>query len=131
MRKNKIGERQLALLKLLKDNPKKRYKQQEIAKELSGYYSLPDPSSLNFHDSSTRLKITMDIRKLNESEDIQDIIISDASGVYIANDIEKATYISNQFAQVYKKLELTRRKAEKANIQNNEISKMLNIKKRG
>jgi hypothetical protein len=121
--KQQIGARQLALLELLKNN--KVLKQYEISQALPGFY--PFKGNTNFHDSSARFKITKDIRRLNESDDVGEIIISDPSGVRIANDEEKGAYIMAQYEQAFKKIERARKKAKKANV----CPENLDIRKRG
>lgn len=113
--KSELNPRQWALYNLLKNNPDRYMTQIEIAYGLREYY---DTSFYNdqFHDSPTRHMLTNDIRKINASERIQKIIISNSKGVKIASSEEFAKYINAEFASIFRKLARTRQKAKKAGL---------------
>ena len=113
--KSELNARQWAVYNLLKNNPDRYFTQIEIAYKLKEYY---DTSFYNdqFHDSPTRMQLTMDIRKINESGVVQKIIISNRNGVKIASSEEFAQYINAEFAAIFRKLARTRQKAKKAGL---------------
>lgn len=113
--KSELNPRQWAVYNLLKNNPDRYFTQLEIAYALKEYY---DTSFYNdqFHDSATRHLITCDIRKINKSEVIQKIIISNRNGVKLASSAEFEQYINAEFASIFRKLARTRQKAKKAGL---------------
>lgn len=113
--KSELNPRQWALYNLLKNNPDRYMTQLEIAYGLREYY---DTSFYNdqFHDSPTRHMLTADIRKINQSDVIQKIIISNSKGVKIASSEEFERYINAEFAAIFRKLARTRQKAKKAGL---------------
>lgn len=111
---SELNSRQWALYNLLKNNPDIYFKQSEIAERLKEYYSID--LSVNFHDSSSRLLITRDIRAINESPLIQKIIISNKNGVKLASREEFEQYIKAEYAMIFRKLKRTRQKARKAGL---------------
>lgn len=84
----------------------------DIAKALPEFY--PYTESKNFHDTIARQRITRDIRALNESDDIEKIIISTNSGVKIATEQEFSRCIGKEYAAVFRKLNRIRKKSAKA-----------------
>lgn len=68
-----------------------------------------------FHDLPIRRKITVAIRHINESSDIQEVILSTNKGLKIAdkNDIDK--YIGGQITAIKKQLNRIKKIAKKAN----------------
>ena len=113
--KSELNPRQWAVYNLLKNNPDKYLTQIQIVYALKEYY---DVSFYNdqFHDSAARHMLTNDIRKINNSDVIQKVIISCSKGVKIASSEEFARYINAEFASVFRKLARTRRKAKKAGL---------------
>jgi len=111
--KSELNPRQWALYNLLKNNPDKYFQQIEITMVLPEYYY---DYEAEFHDSSVRLLITNDIRKINNSDVIQKIIISTRAGVKLANREEFEKYINGQFAAIWRKLARTRKKAKKGGL---------------
>ena len=113
--KSELNARQWALYNLLKNTPDTYWTQLEIAYKLREYYNTAF-SDEKFHDSTTRLLMTKDIRAINNSEVIQKIIISNSKGVKIANRAEFEQYINAEFASIFRKLARTRQKARKAGL---------------
>lgn len=112
--KRDLNSRQFALYNLLKNNPDRRFKQNEIAERLAEFYP-PTPAE-GFHDSAARLLITADIRAINNSDVIQKIIISNRHGVKLASREEFEKYIKAEFAAVFRRLERVRKKARKGGL---------------
>ena len=117
--KSELNPRQWAVYNLLKNNPDRYMTQQEIASALPNYFvSFMNPwdDGASFHDSAARHLLTGDIRKINNSEAIQKIIISNRHGVKIASKEEFEQYINAEFASIFRKLARTRQKAKKAGL---------------
>lgn len=91
--------------------------QDEIA-FYSGLYTtyLVDATGSNFHDSPARHAITNDIRAINNSDEVDKIIISTPYGIKIATEEEFKQYIDAEFAAIFRKLKRTYAKAKKANL---------------
>lgn len=113
--KSELNPRQWAVYNLLKNNPDRFMMQLDIVCKLKHWYS-QDFTADTFHDSNARHMLTADIRKINKSEVIQKIIISNRKGVKIASSEEFAQYINAEFAAIFRKLERTRQKARKAGL---------------
>ena len=113
--KSELNPRQWALYNLLKNNPDRYMTQIEIVYGLREYYDTTF-SDDQFHDSNARHMLTADIRKINASDIIQKIIISNSKGVKIASSEEFAQYINAEFAAIFRKLARTRQKAKKAGL---------------
>lgn len=114
--KSELNARQWALYNLLKNNPDKYMTQFEICLRLYDVYPIAGVNAIEFHDSPARLKLTRDIQKINDSDVIQKVIISNCNGVKIASNAEFAQYINAEFAAVFRKLARTRKKAKKAGL---------------
>lgn len=110
-----MNDRQTELLNLLKANSDRWFKQEEIARILSHYYGAID-SSKNFHDTRARAVMTVDIRHINDTDEVPNIIITNGNGVKIATREEFERYITNQYASVLRKLSRTHKKAKKASL---------------
>lgn len=113
--KSELNPRQWALYNLLKNNPDKYMTQIDIVYALSDYYSTTFTDA-QFHDSPARMKLSKDIQRINDSDIIQKVIISNKHGVKIASNAEFARYINAEFAAVFRKLARTRKKAKKAGL---------------
>lgn len=113
--KSELNPRQWAVYNLLKNNPDRYMTQIEIVYGLREYYDTTFTDD-QFHDSAARMQLTMDIRKINESERIQKVIISNRRGVKIASREEFEQYINAEFAAIFRKLARTRQKAKKAGL---------------
>jgi hypothetical protein len=91
-----LTPRQWRLYDLLKDNSHRWITQLEIQKTMSGDY--PDyDGQQNFHDCNARYDISEDIRKINESDVIQKIILSSSTGIKIANADEYRVWSQNKW----------------------------------
>lgn len=112
--KGELTARQWALYRLLKNNPDRRLKQTEIALEMKEWYA---PRTLNdFHNTTTRVLITDDIRAINNSDVIQKIIVSNRNGVKLASKEEFEKQINAEFAAIFRRLERVRKKAKKGGL---------------
>lgn len=113
--KSELNARQWAVYNILKNNPDRYMTQKEIVYSLSEYYGTNFSDEL-FHDSHARITLTRDIRKINESDVVQKVIISNHEGIKIANKEEYEKYIDAEFASIFRKLARTRKKARKAGL---------------
>lgn len=107
-----LNERQTALLGHLQVAEGHYLMQAEIVSALPELYPY-DPQMGGFHDSAARLMLTNDIRKINDSDDVEVIIISGSRGVKIATAEEFEQYISSQYAAVFRRLARVRKKEKK------------------
>jgi hypothetical protein len=82
-----------------------------VAYALSEYYGYYE--SDNFHDTYCRILMTDDIRKINDSNEVEKIIISSNKGIKLANEEEFSKYISKQYASVFRRLKRIRDKEKK------------------
>ena len=82
--KSELNARQWAVYNLLKNNPDRYMTQKEIVYALSNYYANTFTDEL-FHDSYARITLTFDIRKINDSDVVQKIIISNQKGIKLAS----------------------------------------------
>lgn len=114
--KSELNPRQWALYNLLKNNPDKCFKQIEIAKLLPEHYSADTTDLATFHFSYARRAMTDDIRKINDSDIIQKIIIANKDGIKLASKAEFEKYINGEFAAIFRRLKRTRNKARKAGL---------------
>lgn len=112
MAKNKLTTAQIALYTYLDYRGNQYTTLSDIAKALPEFY--PQTDGKNFHDTIARQRITKDIRVLNESDDIEKIIISTNSGVKIATELEFSRSIGKEYAAVFRKLNRLRKKSAKA-----------------
>lgn len=103
--------RQIRLYVYLLDKGDQWTSQENVAYDLSEYYGYYE--SDNFHDTYCRMLITNDIRKINESNEVEKIIISSSKGIKLANEEEFAKYISKQYASVFRRLKRVRDKEKK------------------
>ena len=113
--KSELNARQWDLYNLLKNNPDRYFKLIEISQALYSWYPF-DLDYSEFHDCSTRILITNDIRTINNSDIIQKIIISNREGVKLASKKEFEKYINAQYAAIFRKLARTRKKAMKGGL---------------
>ena len=113
--KSELNARQWAVYNLLKNNPDRYMTQKEIVYALSNYYATTFTDEL-FHDSHARITLTFDIRKINDSDVVQKIIISNHNGIKLASKEEYEEYIDAEFASIFRKLARTRKKARKAGL---------------
>ena len=95
-----LTTRQWKLYDLLKDNNDKWLTQREIYERLKDYYRKEEFDEANFHDSGVRYWQTLDIRRINESDVIQKIILSTPQGIKIANEEEYKEYSINRWKSI-------------------------------
>lgn len=107
-----LNERQQDLYFHLLLHPHTWFKQIEIAKVFPNHYPFEDDKP--FHDSTARQIMTKDIRTINDCESVQKIIITNGNGMKLATQAEFERYIKGQFASIFRRLERTRKKANKA-----------------
>lgn len=115
---SELNSRQWALYNFLKDRGDVWTTQLEAAAEiytLSGgkYYGEWNGEEKTFHDSKARMRMTFDIRAINESSVIQKIILSTSNGIKIANAQEFDKYIRGEINAAVRKLLRAKQKAEK------------------
>ena len=110
---SELHARQFRLYEYLKERGDQYTTQQQIADDLKWFYYYD--KNENFHDSSGRHLLTLDIRALNESNVIQKIIISNSKGVKIATADEFAKQIKSEYASVFRRLKRIRQKEAKGN----------------
>lgn len=116
MTKHKLlTPRQWRLYNFLKERGDVWTTQIDIAYALKDHYDVSFKND-RFHDSKARLQMTMDIRKINDNDVIQKIIISSPKGIKIANESEFDEYIYKELGGVLRRLSRVRRKAEKAKM---------------
>lgn len=110
---SELNSRQWALYNHLKDRGDQWTTQCEIARALPEYgYT---GTSSEFHDSGTRMQMTADVRKINDSGIIQKIVISSPRGIKIASTNEFERYIRKEISAAVRRLMRAKRKAEKGN----------------
>ena len=109
-----LNERQYALYNHLEAMGDKWTSQKEIALALIWYYPLFDEAK--FHDSAARHIMTGDIRAINQSDEIQKVIISGSRGIKLANQDEFARYIKSQYSSVFRRLKRVREKERKGRM---------------
>lgn len=115
--KGELTKRQWALYSYLKSMGDTWTTQYGLAFSLSrldGYYFDYDRKE-NFHDSNARKQITVDIRAINNSCEVKDIIITSYRGVKIANKQEANKYIEREINSALNRLMRATRKARKLN----------------
>lgn len=108
---HKLNTRQKSLYEFLEKQGDKWIYQEEIAYALDCWY-LPRVGE-DFHNSVSRSLMTKDIQAINESSEVQKIIISTPRGIKLANEAEFRDYIKNQYRSVFKKLKRVRIKERK------------------
>lgn len=103
-----LTPRQWRLYEVIKAQGDSYIKQHEIARVLKDDY--PWKADARFHDTQSRIKMTDDIRAINESGLIQKVIISDANGVKLVAESDyhrqlvKAQKAKAKFFREYSKL---------------------------
>lgn len=113
MQDKNLHNRQFALYEYLKTKGDEWTTQAQISRDLPEFYPCGDFS--DYHNSNARLKITADIRTLNESGLIQKIILSGAKGVKIATEEEFDHYIGKQINAAVRRLNRFKNLAAKGN----------------
>lgn len=114
-----MNERQKALYEYLLEKGDTWTPQAQIGRDIPDYangeaYVCPR----DYHNTHERGVLTKDIRAINDSDEVEKIIISSSKGVKLANEEEFSRYISSQYASVFRRLSRVRRKHKKANLHN-------------
>ena len=109
---SKLNDRQIALFEYIKERGDQWTLQEQIAKDLCGWYPYKRP----FHDSYARSIMTKDIQAINGNQDVQKIIISSPQGIKLSNEQEFAAYIKRQYSSVFRRLKRIRQKERKATM---------------
>lgn len=78
------------------------------------YKAISEMSNEEFHNTEWRKRITNSIRKLNNSDVIQKIILSTDKGIKIANEEEYRHYIGRQINAAVRRLQRVKKMADKA-----------------
>ena len=112
-----MNEKQRALYEYLLSKGETWTPQVEIARELYREYGNAECclEPKDYHNTTERNYITRDIRAINESNEVEKIIISSSKGVKIANEAEFDRYIENQRNATLRKLARIYRMAKKGN----------------
>ena len=111
---SKLNERQWALYGFIEAMGDQWTCQKDIASALMWYYPLFDET--NFHDSQARQTMTVDIRAINDSDEIQKVIISSPRGIKLATEAEWKEYIKREYISAFKKLKRIRKKEKKGKL---------------
>lgn len=106
-----LTDRQTRLYEFLLENDS-CITQKEIAQLLYAYSFWDDDD--NFHDSLERHQITDDIRALNESDEVDVLIMSTGQGIKIANETEAYIYLRSQYGSIFRRLSRIRKMQKKA-----------------
>lgn len=112
----KLNPRQWALYHLLKDFSDEYLTQKQICDYLPQHYPLMGKEE--FNNSSSRRLLTDDIAIINDDITIQKIIISNGSGVKIANKDEYLRYSNCQWARITRMINKIKTKDDKARLDN-------------
>ena len=110
-----LTPRQWKLYELLKENTHRWITQLEIQQTMKLEY--PDyDGQKNFHDSNARYDISEDIRKINQSDVIQKIVLSSSQGIKIASAEEYRVWSQNKWASLKQQLARLAWKDHKARL---------------
>jgi hypothetical protein len=110
-----LTPRQWRLYDLLKDNTHRWITQLEIQRTMVSDY--PDyDGQQNFHDSNARYDISEDIRKINESDVIQKIILSSSTGIKIASADEYRVWSQSKWKSLKQQISRLAWKDHKARL---------------
>lgn len=101
-KKNALTTRQWMLYRYLKSQYKRNefISKEEISEHLPKLYGFDKSKDRNCRT------LEQDIRKINESDEIQKIIVSSRFGYKIGNQEEVVKYINNRFNREFKNLKL-------------------------
>lgn len=110
----KLNPRQWALYHLLRDFNDEYLTQKQICEYLPNHYPLM--SNEDFNNSASRRILTDDIAIINDNNTIQKIVISNGSGIKIANKEEYLKYSKNQWVKITRMITKLKTKDEKAKL---------------
>ena len=112
-----LNDRQKALYDYLVNKGDQWTKQEQVAYDLFEHYDIRTLCfGVDFHNSTARHIMTKDIQVINDSEEIQKIILSGAKGVKISTEQEFNKYIKRQYISVFKRLNRVRKKERKGSL---------------
>lgn len=107
-----LNERQWALYRYLEGRGDQWTHQEDIAYALPMWYA--PTTSGDFHNTTQRNDMTKDIRAINDSTEIQKVIISNPSrGIKIATEAEWEEAIRREYISVFNRLKRVRHKEKK------------------
>lgn len=110
-----LNDRQIALYNFLLSRKNEWTHQEDIAYALPHWYC--PVTSDDFHNTRERQHMTADIRAINESSEVQKIIISNPKkGIKLATEDEWRDSIKNEYASVFKRLKRIRQKENKGKL---------------
>lgn len=113
MRKNtELNERQIALLKVIRENPDEWMTQERIADRLPQFY--PAEEGKPFRDTTSRRLMSADIRAIRNDRSVDVIVMSTGRGIRIASAAQCATYFERRKAAQIRALADTYRQERKA-----------------
>lgn len=109
-----MNDRQKALINFLKQQD--GYVKQDIIARKVPYYRNHGNFFKSFHNTTARVRMTNDIRKINNSDEFDGIIISDPNGVKIATKEECQRKLMSEYICNLKALKRTMRKLFKLGL---------------
>lgn len=109
---SELNERQKALYSFLLERGDQWTCQKDIVYGLHEFYDVSFDDT-KFHDSQTRKIMTADIRAINDSADVDKVILSGSRGVKIATEAEWQAAVKREYISVFKKLKRIRQKERK------------------
>lgn len=114
-----LTDRQRALYKFLMERGDVWTQQWYIASCIPEYgYDYKKEDVLLFHDTAARIQMTLDVRAINENDEVEKIIISSKRGIKLANNEEFDRHIRKEIMSVVRRLMRAKRKAEKGALNN-------------
>ena len=115
-----MNERQNALYEFLKSRADRWTAEFEIGRELYEYYGNSEAclSPADYHNTTERKILSLDVAQINGSADFEKIIISCSKGIKIASENEFAEHIRRQYAAIFRKLRRVRTMEKKARLHN-------------
>jgi hypothetical protein len=113
--KMSLTPRQWKLYEFLKENDKEWITQVEIVNRL-GIYGKFNGDTRLFHDNGIRYDLTEDIRKINQSDIIQKIILSSSKGIKVANEEEYRVWSLRKWKSIKSMIKRLAWKDDKAKL---------------
>lgn len=109
-----INFRQERLYKFLLEQGDVWTPEKEVCDKL--FVEYPDVVASSFNNSAARRRLSRDIQEINESDEVEKIIITSSYGVKIATKEESEHYLTRQFASIMKELKRYYQKCKKAGM---------------
>ncbi len=107
-----LTNQQNALFDLLLNSKDGYITQYQISQTLPMFYRF-DGDKNDFHDSKARLRIMLDIRKINADPDVPALVISNSRGVKIADEDEARAGMRSEYASIFRRLKRAYEKERK------------------